>query len=196
MKFRIWNLFDIWDLLFGILVMHYKNIAISGGSGSGKTTLANNLAKALGWSHLNNGEFVRVWYEQNKIDLNRTDQIPESVDRQIDQEFIRKMQDESESIFESRLSGWQARDMQYVFKVLCRVDPDVAIKRVSKRDLSSSEEAEETINKREKGLAEKFERFYGVTDYLDSKYFDLVVDTTTLTPEEVLAKVLKKFNQS
>jgi predicted cytidylate kinase len=173
--------------------MIYKNIAISGGSGTGKTTLSNNLAKKLGWRHLNNGEFIRLWYQENKIDLNRTDQVPESIDRKIDDEFLEKMKSDSRTIFESRLAGWQARDIREVFKVLCTVDKEEALNRVSKRDLSNNEEAEHTIEKRERGLAEKFEKLYGVTDYLNPQYFDLVVDTTTLTPEEVLEKVLEKL---
>jgi predicted cytidylate kinase len=175
--------------------MKYKNIAISGGSGTGKTTLSNNLAKELGWKHLNNGEFVRAWYAQNAVDLNRTDQIPESVDRRIDGEFLERMKADSNTIFESRLAGWQSRDLSDVFKVLCTVDFDVALKRVSKRDLSTTEEARATIHHREEGLAEKFKKFYGVENYLDPQYFDLVVNTTTLNPQEVLEKVLEKFKK-
>lgn len=50
----------------------FKNIAISGGSGTGKTTLSNNLTKKLGWKHLNNGQFVRKWYDDHGLDLNQT----------------------------------------------------------------------------------------------------------------------------
>jgi predicted cytidylate kinase len=176
------------------LKIPFKNIAISGGSGTGKTTLSNNLSEKLGWKHLNNGAFVRQWYEEKGLDLNQVREIPEEVDRQIDESFKEKMSKESGAIFESRLAGWQARGLKDVFKVLCTTDYKEALRRVSARDGSSLEDAEKTIETREAGLAKKFKQYYGVSDYLDPKYFDLVVDTTTLTPEEVLEVVVKKLS--
>jgi CMP/dCMP kinase len=174
----------------------YKNIAISGGSGTGKTTLASNIARSLGWKHLNNGQFVRAWYDDHGLDLNKTSEIPEEVDRKIDQSFIEKMASEENTIFESRLAGFQARDMVDVFKVLCTTDLDEAIKRVAKRDQVDLDQAEKTISQREEGLVEKFKRFYGVEDYLNPKYFNLVVDTTQKTPEEILQIVLEKLKDN
>jgi cytidylate kinase len=175
--------------------MNYKNIAISGAIGTGKTTLANNLSKKLRFKHLSTGEFIRDWYKTHNIDLNKTDEIPEDLDRKIDHDFQEKMGQEQDLVFESRLAGWLARDLKQVFKVLVTADYTETVKRAAKRDGTSFDKEFDRARERDEGLRNKFKRLYQTDDYLDPKYFDLVVDTTTKTPEEILEIVLKELNK-
>ena len=39
----------------------------------------------------------------------------------------------------------------------------------------------------------RFKKYYDV-DFLDKKNYDLVIDTTDLTPEEIVDKILEKIN--
>ena len=175
--------------------MNFKNIAISGDIGTGKTTLAKNLAKKLGWQHLSTGEYFRKWHEEHGIPLEKTGEVPEEVDKAIDFEYQAKMRDEEHIIFESRLAGWLSRDFSYVFRVLCVTNFEEAMKRVAKRDRISVEEAKEKSHERSKALEEKFYNLYGTNDFLDPKYFDLVVDTTNISFSETLEFVLKALHK-
>jgi cytidylate kinase len=54
-------------------------------------------------------------------------------------------------------------------------------------------EAKKNAKLRAEALTRKFKKLYGVKNHLDPKYFDLVIDTTNKTPEQVLEIVLAKL---
>jgi len=171
----------------------YKNVVISGGIGTGKSTLARNLSKKLGWKMISSGEYIRQWHADNNIPLDQPDLIPKDIDHQLDYGLQEKMRTEEGVVFESHLGGWLAKDIDTTFKVLCTAEWDTMIDRASKRDGKSFLEEERYAKKRGDTLYAKFKKLYEVEDGFDLEYFDLVVDTTTLTPEEVLKKVLMEF---
>jgi CMP/dCMP kinase len=171
----------------------YKNIAISGDIGTGKSTLSKLLAEKLGWEYISAGNFFRDWYKAQGMEVSKVYGIPEEEDRKMEESFKQKMQENSNTIFESRLAGWLAKDYPETLKVLCVVEEETGFKRVAKRDSVSKEDAQKLSLQRSKDLREKFQKLYGVSDFLDSKYFDLVIDTTNLSPEKVLQKVLEKL---
>jgi CMP/dCMP kinase len=175
--------------------MRFKNIAISGDTGTGKTTLASNLAKKLGWSIINGGEFFRQWHKKNNIPVVEVNKVPEMMDRQIDSDFQSLMESNQETIFETRLAGWLAKDLSQVFRILCVCDFEVGVARAGHRDKESLEQALKDAKLRSNNLRNKFKRLYKVEDYLDPKYFNLVVDTSQKTPEEVLGIVMKELER-
>lgn len=174
--------------------MKYKNIAISGDIGTGKSTLGRSLAEKLDWRYISGGEHIRHWYKENGIDFAEINRVPEEVDRELEADFKQKMEVGSETIFESRLAGWLSKDMKDVFKVLCVTDFEVAMERVSKREGIGLEEAKRASKTRAEGLIAKFKKLYGVDDFLDEKYFDLVVDTTRVGSDEAMDIVLGKIS--
>lgn len=176
--------------------MNYRNIAISGDTGTGKTTLSKNLSKKLGWQTINGGEFFRAWHKEHHIPIEETDRVPIELDNQIDFDFQKEMKSESGVIFETRLAGFLARDIKDVFKILCIADFEKAVARAGHRDKQDLKEAIKDAHFRSNSLKKKFQRLYGPANYLDPQYFDLVVDTTTKTPEEVLQIVLEKIDHN
>lgn len=174
-------------------MMKFKNIAVSGDIGTGKSTLARLLAEKLNWEYISAGNYFRDWYKSKGMDVSKVYGIPEEEDRKMEADFKKEMQEKSNTIFESRLAGWLAKDYPETLKVLCVVDESEAYRRVAKRDSVSTEEAERLSKQRAKDLVEKFNKLYGVSDFLDPKYFDLVIDTTNLSPIQVLEMVVKKL---
>lgn len=174
--------------------MKYLNIAISGEIGTGKSTLSRNLVKNLGWKYVNLGDFFRKWHEDNNIPLENTTKIPPELDKKIDFGFQDQMAEDSDTVFEARLAGWLAKDLPKVLKVLVVCDFNIAMERAAKREHAPFEEVIKLNQIRSNGHKEKFKKLYGVDDFLDPKYFDLVVDTSHITPEAALEEVLKKLN--
>ena len=168
----------------------YANIAISGDIGTGKSTLVSGLVKELGWSYFSTGEYFRKWHEENNIPLEKTGDVPPKVDRAIDMDVQKKMRELDHMIFESRLAVWLAKDLPKVFKILIMADFEVAMERVSIRDKVSILEASDKSKERAKALEKKFSLLYGVSDFLDPKRANLVVDTTKKSAEETLTFVL------
>lgn len=175
-------------------LMKYKNIAISGDIGTGKSTLARLLSEKLNWKYVSAGNYFRDWYKSKGMDVSKVYGIPEEEDRKIEADFKKEMAEKEGVVFESRLAGWLAQDYPETLKVLCTVENREAYKRVAKRDSVTEEEAEKLSIQRAKDLVDKFNKLYGVSDFLDEKYFDLVIDTTSLTPDKVLEKVLEQLN--
>lgn len=177
----------------GNTVSRIRNIAVSGDIGTGKTTLAKNLAERLGFRHLHAGEYFRKWHKLHNLPLDQTEKIPPQVDREMDFDYQRMMSSEDKIVFESHLAGWLAKDLEDVFKILCVADIKVSMERAAKRDGVSVEEAKKNAKLRSEALTRKFKKLYGVKNHLDPKYFDLVIDTTNKTPEEVLRMALEKI---
>ena len=173
--------------------MDFKNIAISGDIGTGKTTLAENLAEKLGWKHINAGDYFRKWHKENSIPLEESEKVPEDMDRAFDRDFANQMKTSKNTVFESRLAGWLARDLKKVYKILVITDFGEAMKRVANRDAISVEEAKKKAIERSSSHKEKFKKLYGAIDYLNPKYFNLVVDTINMSPQETLEYVLNAF---
>lgn len=170
-----------------------KNIAICGDVGTGKGTLAKNLQKKLGWEILSTGEFFRRYHKEHNLPMVDTLDIPEELDRKVDMGFQERMLSEKDHIFESHLAGWLSKDFPTTFKILLTCDKQEAMRRISKREGITPEEAEQTSWKRSRLLDQKFKRLYDVDNCYNPEYFDLVIDTTNITPEEVLNVVLKNI---
>lgn len=176
-------------------IKKFKSIAISGPIGSGKSTLARKLADKLGWPLESSGTFFRKWHSEHNVPLAQSSKIPEELDKKIDFGYQKQMKERKGVIFESHLAGWLAKDMPGVLKVLCIGEEGVRMERASRRDGLSVEEASKEAQERSTSHQEKFKRLYEIDDRFDPKYFDLVVDTSKLDPEETLEKVLEKLEE-
>jgi len=75
-------------------------------------------------------------------------------------------------------------------KIKLECDFETRVKRVAARDKISFEEAREHTEFREKMIAERYRKYYGITDFTDEK-FDLVIDTANIDVEAVVGKIEK-----
>ena len=57
-------------------------------------------------------------------------------------------------------------------------------------EFKSFAELKKSLIERDKNDTARYKKYYGF-DHQDEKHFDLVVDTTTMTPDEVLRRILK-----
>src|SRR3990167_2243284 len=174
--------------------MRFTSIAISGPVASGTTTAAKSVAKKLGLEYKSAGDFFRKYMLKHNIPLHAHYQIPNEIDQKVDRELT-TLADGSGVVIEGRYIGYFTRNMAHVLKVLLTADEEIRINRATQRIHTHTETAQD-IKKREDENDAKFRKLYADEDFLDPKFFDLVIDTTNLKPEEVLQTIQNKFLSS
>lgn len=170
--------------------MKYRSIVISGQIASGTTTAAQTLAAKLNLPYRSAGDFFRKYMISNNIPLYNKEKIPDEIDTQIDNELTALAK--KGAIVESHYGGYFNRDNKEVLKVLLTCTDGIRYQRSQIR-VHTHQESIEEIKKREVGLDKKFRKLYADENFLDPQFFDLVIDTTATTKEEVVETILKKF---
>lgn len=173
--------------------MKYTTIAISGPIASGTSTTAKALAQKLNLKYVAVGEFFRKYALEHNIPLYDKAQIPDELDRKVDEEVTNLAQKGAVAI-DGDYIGYFTRDMENVLKVLLVCDEKIRIERALERQ-STHQETKEEIKLRQEGLYKKFHKLYSKEDYLDPKFFNLIIDTTNTKPEEVVEKITSAFQR-
>ena len=180
------------------------HITITGKLGSGKSTVAKKLVELYGFEIFSTGAILRAAAAERGMDVLELNKelsakldSDRSMDDLIDNTTIRVASERKDDklIFDSRMAWHFVPDS---FKVFVTVEPRVAAERVMK-DPRPGEPAEDVdelcaeLVERSKVEQARFQYLYGV-DYYDYKNFDLVVDSSNRTPDEVMAIVWEHFN--
>lgn len=170
----------------------YTSIVISGPVASGTSTAAKTLAEKLNLEYHSAGDFFRKYMIGHNIPLPEKIQIPDDVDRKIDKELTDLAASKKPVIIDSLYHGYFTRNMPLVLKVLLTADEDVRIKRALLRVHTHKETAED-VKRRDETHDIKFRKLYADENFLDPKFFDLVIDTTNTLPEKVVEEISEKF---
>lgn len=174
-------------------------ITISGTPGSGKSTVAKAIAKELNLQHYSAGDFMREMAESQGIslmELTRQAGKDVSIDKEID-DRTKHLALKDDFVIDSRLAF---HFIPKAVKIFLKADLTVAAqrtwkditsqKRHTEQQLKSEKEVYDSIVKRQQSEIKRFKDYYGV-DFLNAKNYNLVLDTTNLTIEESIKKVLE-----
>lgn len=186
--------------------LKYSSIAISGRPGAGRSTLLKNLKPVvtpLGWETFSGGDWARKFaIENGKHNADdpthhKATDYGDEVDHQIDAAMRQKLTDPNAHVaVESWIAGWNMRGLPHVLKILLVCDDALRIDRVVNRDNISVEEAKVHLREREDANLSKWKRMYGVEDFWDPKYYDLVINTYLHGPQETLDLVLQALEKA
>mgnify|MGYP003395013422 CR=1 FL=1 len=174
--------------------MSYTSIAISGQIASGTSTAAKSAASALNLKYESAGDFFRAYMLENNFPLWDKSKIPDDLDQEID-EKLTALAKEGGYVVDAHYIGYFTKDMPNVLRVLLACESQERYKRAISRHHTHTETIEE-IKKREDGLDSKFRKLYADEFYIDPKFFDLKIDTTNTTPDEVKEKIVAKFKEN
>ena len=176
----------------------FPKITITGDLGSGKSLVARLLQQHTSYRIYSTGAIQReiaASHGMTTLELNRYAETHPEIDAEIDA-FSKKLGQRTEPlIVDSRLAWFFIPDS---FKIFLEVDVDTAVSRI----LEDSDRKSETYKDRETARNQliqrkssenkRFLRLYGA-DCEDADQFDLVIDTTSLKPEQVLARIIEGF---
>lgn len=176
-------------------------ITITGDHASGQGTLSNRLQEKLGYEIYRNGQYVRNLAKEKGMTITEfqvyLNEHPD-LDRQIEKSAADYASTRDNLIIDAKL-GWYA--IPNSFKVYLKVAIDVAVKRAfedaarkNTEPFASIEEAKEKILYRHREETNRWIEEYGVNRD-DMSNYDLVLDTTLLTPDEVCNTVLNAYKE-
>ena len=169
--------------------MKYRSIAISGQIAAGSTTTAKALAEKLNLKYHSAGDFFRKYFLEHNIPLYAKNQIPDELDQKIDKELA-QLADQGGVVIEADYVCYFTRNMSHVLRVLLTCDEETRIKRAVSR-VHTHKETSKEVKKRQEEIYNKFHKLYADEDFLDQKFFNLIIDTTNTPPEKV-AKIIEK----
>jgi len=169
-------------------------ITLGGTPGSGKSTVGKLLAKKLEYKHYSNGDFMREMAEERKISLLELSKMAEEdrgIDEELDQRQIDLGMNEDDFVIDSRL-GYHF--IPNSVKVFLDADFEERARRIMadtirKETNVNLESTRENISMREASEKKRYKEYYNQNPW-DKKNYDLVVDTTSISPEEVVDKII------
>jgi len=169
-------------------------ITISGMNGSGKSTVADIIAKKLNLKRYSTGDFRREIARKKNFslaELNKLGEKEDWTDKQADkwQEDLGK--DEDNFIIDSRL-GFHF--IPNSIRIFLKVNPEIGAKRIMKENRKEEnfkdlKEAIKFWHERINSDILRYKRYYNIDPYELSNY-EFILDTSSLTIEEVTNKVL------
>lgn len=176
--------------------MNFKNITISGKICTGKSTLRNLLIKKLknGWTTFSTGELFRQYVKENNLSLEQADEQNNKLSKKIDNQVKTLLKTKEKLIIDSWMAGITAKGIKDVLKVLLVCKDDIRYKRFAKREKLNYQTSKKMVDERLQNWAKKIKEIYHRDDFYDEKLFDLIIDTSYITPQAVLKQVLTALN--
>jgi len=171
-------------------------LTISGTPGSGKSSVAYKLCKQLDLTYYDLGKIRRKLASEKKITLEELNKLGEKekwTDKEPDK-FMEKIgKKENNFIFVGRLAYYFIPDS---IKIYLKCDIKTGAKRIFNDNISRSVEKYNSIEEyiiklkeRTNNDIKRFEKYYNINPYDETKY-DLVIDTTNLSIYEVINQIL------
>ena len=178
----------------------FPKLTITGDLGSGKSAVSRLLQKATEYEIFSTGKIQReiaAKHGMSTLELNQYALTHPEIDDEIDDFSKRLGQKQASCIVDSRLAWFF---IPHSFKIFLSVDPEVAARRIlgdtgrRSETYISLEQAKLKIQARKALENSRFLDLYGA-DCADLSHFDIVVETSNLTPQAVAEKILQAFSQ-
>ena len=171
-------------------------ITISGKAGTGKSTVAKLLSKKLKLKHYSIGDLMRAMAAERGMDLLELNKLAEknkSIDFELDNKLKELGKTKDNFVVDGRLTAFFIPHAD--IKVFLKADDKVRAERILRDRIhqergKSINETLANIKKREESEKSRYKKYYGV-DYTDKKLYNFIIDTTKITPAQVVGKIVK-----
>lgn len=172
-------------------------ITLGGHLGAGKSTLGKKLAEHFGYKQYSTGGFMREMALEHGVSIIELNQMAEKdggvIDTILDDHQKKLGETEDNFIIDGRLAF---HFIPHGVKIFLTVESAEAARRIYHDETRKwvethfdIEEATRNIEARRKSEDERYMKYYGVHIY-DMAHYDIVIDTTTKSPEEVFSEAL------
>jgi len=168
-------------------------IVVNGQVCTGSSALTTELARKLNFGIFPTGKIIRrasrMWCKGSWEDFltNHKDMFySKTVDR---------IHNASRIIVEGRLVALQAAKASQVLKILCTASDEVVLKRYKERNNLNESEVENAYRQRLEKDRAILEGIWGysLTELFDRQLYDVVVNTSQYSPEQIAEEIISKF---
>lgn len=177
-------------------------ITIGGVSGTGKSTVARKLAERLGYKKYSGGDMQRMNAVEKGMTIEEYDKYlikhPE-LDNAIEERQRVVGQQEDNFVLESRIGWFVVPD---ALKVKLGCDLDERIRRIAHdttdriaHEMGTIESTKEKTLNREETYKIRFNELYGISDWNADEHFDIVVDTSNISVDEVIEIIYQEVQR-
>ena len=174
-------------------------ICITGELGSGKSTVGKMLAARLGYEFYSTGAAFREIAQKRGVtvyELNMIAETDETIDKEIDSKLAVMGNECSKIVVDSRMAWFFMKDS---FKIRMTAELAESAHRVFNDNRTGCElyksidEAVEGLRQRRNAEIIRYMDKYGA-DITDNRSFNMVIDTTSLTPKECVDIILSRYD--
>lgn len=173
-------------------------ITISGPIGSGKTTACDLLSKRLGVECVVSGKIFRQMAVENGLSLSDFGKLCEAdpkYDKMLDGRMVDIARENDNIVLEGRLVAHMlTKEHIPALRVYLDAPLEVRVGRVVQREGDDREKAKADLLEREECEALRYRQYYGI-DIRDKSIYDMVIDTSVLTPEEIVERIVEAVNK-
>ncbi|MFX0080313.1 MAG: (d)CMP kinase [Candidatus Hodarchaeota archaeon] len=169
-------------------------LTISGLHGTGKSTIGRLVAERLAIRYYSTGQAFRDLANEMNLTLEEFTEYVENnpeIDKKLDHKIIEIAQ-KGNIIIDSQLSAYILETIAD-FKILLICPLEIRVKRMAERDNESYDEKLKETIMREDSELNRYKKLYNI-DLKDEekivKLYNLIIDTGTLTIDDVLEQIL------
>jgi len=165
-------------------------IAVSGRSGCGNTTISKMAAESLGLRFIN--FTFRSLAQERGLDLKTVLELAahdDSWDREVDSRQLALARESGGCVLGSRLAVWMLEEAD--LKVYLNASAQVRAARIVKREGGSLEEIAAFTAERDRQDHGRYLQIYNI-DTDDYSFVDLVIETGSLTPQEIVDLIVER----
>jgi cytidylate kinase len=173
-------------------------IAVSGMPGAGSSTVAKLLAKRLKLEHFSSGDFVKgvaakalkgkkVPETERALKMWQGDLQTAEFNKKVDDMMIERAE-EGNVVIDGKLAVHFLKDIADL-KIWLKCPMEIRAQRVAERDGIPLEKAISITRQKEAAERSSFKKFYGFDTFEQEADSDLSIDTSKLTPGEIVDKI-------
>jgi predicted cytidylate kinase len=174
-------------------------IIISGQIASGTSTTTELLAEKLDYKYLDIGKlFRKMAKKRNKNIITyqkiaaKEPQIDKKIDYNTTIEFIKK---NKKAVITGKCTPWILEKLNIrSYKIFLKAPEKIRAQRLAKRENIPLQEAFFELIQREKLHSQRWQKEYNI-DRKDLSIYDLIINTTNLSPQQVIDKILAKLRE-
>lgn len=143
------------------------------------------------------GQLFRDYVKDHGLNLEEAEEQSEKLTKAVDYKVRDMLHSPGNLIVDGWLSGIMANKLVDVLKILLFCKDDIRYKRFAKREKINFEEAKKKVEERQRSWFSKIKKIHKITysKLNNEKNYTLVIDTSYITPQAVLKKVLLALDQ-